>query len=85
MDRHHDAAELLLSARRDPTQRLNEFPEAVRPRTEEQAYLVQKSVARQLGEIGGWKVGASGEDFTCAPLPASRRTRRRTSGTRRSG
>lgn len=71
MDRHHDAAELLLSARRDPTQRLNEFPEAVRPRTEEQAYLVQRVVARQLGEIGGWKVGAAGPDgFTCAALPA---------------
>ena len=39
MDRHHDAAELLLSARRDPTQRLNSLPEAIRPRTAEQAYL----------------------------------------------
>ena len=71
MDRHHDAAELLLSARRDPTQRLNEFPEALHPRTEEQAYLVQRAIARELGAIGGWKVGAAGEGFTCAPLPAA--------------
>lgn len=73
MDRHHDAAELLLSARRDPSQRLQSLPEAVRPKTEEQAYLVQREIAAQLGEIGGWKVGspspASGT-FTCAPLPA---------------
>jgi len=71
MDRHHDAAELLLSARRDPAQRLRAFPEAVRPRTEEQAYLVQRAIIRQLGDIGGWKVGAAGAGFTCAPLPAS--------------
>src|SRR5437763_551154 len=74
MDRHHDAAELLLSARRDPTQRLNALPEAIRPRTAEQAYLVQREVMQQLGEIGGWKVGApspTADSFTCAPLPAS--------------
>ena len=71
MDRHHDAAELLLSARRDRTQRLNAFPEAIRPRTEEQAYLVQRAVMHALGAIGGWKVGAAGAGFTCAPLAAS--------------
>ncbi len=72
MDRHHDAAELLLSARRDPAQLLNSLPEAVRPRTAEQAYLVQREVMGHLGEIGGWKVGAPGPDsFTCAPLPAA--------------
>jgi 2-keto-4-pentenoate hydratase len=74
MDRHHDAAELLLSARRDPTQRLNSLPEAIRPRTAEQAYLVQREIMAQLGEIGGWKVGApspTADNFTCAPLAAS--------------
>ena len=73
MDRHHDLAELLLSARRDPAQRLITFPEAIRPRTAEQSYLVQREVAAQLGPIGGWKVGSPSPDsplFTCAPLPA---------------
>ncbi len=72
MDRHHDAARLLLSARRDPAQLLNSLPEAVRPRTEEQAYLVQRAVTAELGQIGGWKVGSPAPDglVTCSPLPA---------------
>ena len=72
MDRHHDAAQLLLSARRDPTQRLNSLPEAMRPRTAEQAYLVQRAIMRELGEVGGWKVGSPNPTggFTCAPLPS---------------
>jgi 2-keto-4-pentenoate hydratase len=72
MDRHHDAAELLLSARRDPSQRLRAIPEAIRPKTEEQAYLVQREIVLQLDGIGGWKVGSRSPDssaFTCAPLP----------------
>ena len=70
MDRHHDAASLLLSARRDPTQRLRSLPEAVRPKTEEQAYLVQREVIAALGSIGGWKVGSPNPDgpVNCAPL-----------------
>jgi len=74
MDRHHDAAELLLSARRDPAQRLNSLPEVMRPKTTEQAYLVQRAIMGQLGGIGGWKVGSpspTADAFTCAPLPAS--------------
>jgi len=74
MDRHHDAAELLLSARRDPAQRINSIPEAIRPHTAEQAYLVQREIMQQLGEIGGWKVGSpspTADTFTCAPLAAS--------------
>ncbi|MBV8913993.1 MAG: fumarylacetoacetate hydrolase family protein [Acetobacteraceae bacterium] len=73
MDRHHDAAELLLSARRDPAQRLTALPEALRPRTEEQAYLIQREVIGKIGEIGGWKVGSPGpaaDSFNCAPLAA---------------
>ena len=73
MDRHRDAAELLLSARRDRSQRLRAIPEAIRPKTAEQSYLIQREIMTQLGAIGGWKVGspsASAETFTCAPLPA---------------
>lgn len=73
MDRHHDAAELLLSARRDMSQRLRVIPEAIRPKTEEQAYLVQREIVSQLDAIGGWKVGSpspTSSVFTCAPLPA---------------
>lgn len=73
MDRHHDAARLLLSARRDPTQKLHSLPEAMRPKTEEQAYLVQRAVMAELGGIGAWKVGSPhpAGPFTCAPLPAA--------------
>ncbi len=73
MDRHHDAARLLLSARRDPTQKLHSLPEVMRPKTEEQAYLVQRAIMAELGEIGGWKVGSPNPTgpFTCAPLPAA--------------
>ncbi len=73
MDRHHDAARLLLSARRDPTQKLHTLPEAVRPRTEAQAYAVQHAIMAELGAIGGWKVGSPGPDgpMNCSPLPAA--------------
>jgi len=73
MDRHHDAARLLLSARRDPTQKLQSLPEAMRPKTEEQAYLIQRAIMAELGEIGGWKVGSPDPTgaVNCAPLPAA--------------
>ncbi len=73
MDRHHDSARLLLSARRDPTQKLHSLPEVMRPQTEEQAYLVQRAIMVELGEIGAWKVGSPSPTgpFTCAPLPAA--------------
>ena len=73
LDRHADAARLLLSARRDPTQRLHALPDALAPRTAEQATLIQRGVMDKLGEIGGWKVGSPAPDgpFTCAPLPRS--------------
>ena len=72
MDRHHDAARLLLSARRDPSQRLHSLPEAMRPKTETQAYLVQRAIMAELGPIGGWKVGSPRPDgpVNCSPLPA---------------
>ena len=73
MDRHHDSARLLLSARRDPTQKLHSLPEAMRPQTEEQAYLIQRAIMAELGEIGAWKVGSPNPTgpFTCAPIPAA--------------
>ena len=73
MDRHADAARLLLSARRDPAQRLRSLPEALVPRTLEQATLIQREVATALGPIGGWKVGSPAPDgpIACAPLPLS--------------
>ena len=73
MDRHHDAARLLLSARRDPTQKLHSLPEVMRPQTEEQAYLVQRAIMAELGEIGAWKVGSPSPTgpVNCAPLPAA--------------
>jgi len=73
MDRHHDSARLLLSARRDPTQKLNSLPEVMRPQTEEQAYLIQRAIMAELGEIGGWKVGSPHPTgpVNCAPLPAA--------------
>jgi len=73
MDRHHAAARLLLSARRDPTQKLHSLPEVMRPKTEEQAYLIQRAIVAELGGIGGWKVGSPhpAGPFNCAPLPAA--------------
>ena len=65
------AVEMLLAARRDPARRLAVLPE--RPADEAAAYAIQRGVMRELGEIGGWKVGSPSPDgpITCAPLPAS--------------
>jgi 2-keto-4-pentenoate hydratase len=55
------AAEMLLEARR--TRRwLAELPRRVRPITNADAYAIQDVVARQLGAVGGWKVGAATPD-----------------------
>jgi 2-keto-4-pentenoate hydratase len=51
------AARLLLNARRTSTP-IETLPEACRPETEADAYAIQDAVARQLGELRGWKVGA---------------------------
>ena len=73
MDRHHDSARLLLSARRDPTQKLHSLPEAMRPQNEEQAYLIQRAIMAELGDIGAWKVGSPNPTgaINCAPIPAA--------------
>ena len=73
MDRHADAANLLLSVWRDPSQKLNAFPSVLAPADEHAAYAVQRRVSEGLGAIGGWKVGSPGPDGPCsgAPLPAT--------------
>jgi len=62
-----DIARLLLTARRDGA------PARIEVADPAQAYAVQRLVMAELGEIGGWKVGADGPEAppNCAPLPAS--------------
>ena len=73
MDRHADTASLLLSAWRDPSQKIIAFPAVLAPTDEHAAYAVQRRVSEALGAIGGWKVGAPSPDgpCTCAPMPAA--------------
>jgi 2-keto-4-pentenoate hydratase len=61
----------LLEARRSGSV-IRVAPEEL-PASESDAYAVQRAVARTLGPIGGWKVGAAGPDAApnAAPLPAS--------------
>lgn len=69
-DRLHEATRLLLQAR-SSGQPLAELPEHCRPTTFEQAYAIQDLLLRQLGPVGGWKVGAKSPEAepTCAPMP----------------
>ena len=73
MDRHTDTAALLLSAWRNPSQKLIAFPTLMAPADEAAAYAVQRRVSEGLGPIGGWKVGSPSPSgaCNCAPLPAS--------------
>ena len=66
-----DAPEFLLDARR--TRAFGALPEALRPRSEAEAYAIQARCMEALGPIGGWKVGAAGPagPISCAPMPAS--------------
>lgn len=65
-----EAARLLVLAHHSG-QTLEALPASCRPTTLEQAYAIQDLVLRQLGPVGGWKVGAPSPDAepTCAPLP----------------
>jgi 2-keto-4-pentenoate hydratase len=69
-DRLHQAAEMLLEARRS-VQPIDDLPLALRPKTLEEAYLVQDLMLETVGEAGGWKVGAPNPDATplYAPMP----------------
>src|ERR1700743_748030 len=64
------ASELLLQARRE-TQPIESLPEALRPHPLDEAYAIQDIMARALGTVGGWKVGAPSPDATpaYAPMP----------------
>jgi 2-keto-4-pentenoate hydratase len=69
-DRLHQAAEMLLEARRT-LQPIDDLPTALRPKTLEEAYFVQDLMLQALGTTGGWKVGAATPDATplFAPMP----------------
>ncbi len=53
-----DAARAALVAARRGARRIAECPAAWRPADLAEAYRLQQAVARELGAIGGWKVGA---------------------------
>ena len=69
-DRLHQAAELLLEARRT-VQPIDDLPPGMAPRTLEEAYYVQDLMLKAIGKAGGWKVGAMSPDGTpfYAPMP----------------
>jgi 2-keto-4-pentenoate hydratase len=62
-----EIAHLLLTARR------TRAPVRIEVADTAQAYAVQRLVMAELGDIGGWKVGADGPEAppSCAPMPAS--------------
>ena len=68
----HQAAELLVAARRDRRQ-LDGFPAALKPASEAAAFAIQDTVMARLGERpGGWKVATPADGpATCAPMFAS--------------
>src|ERR1700732_4881118 len=69
-DRLHQAAELLLEARRT-VQPIDDLAPGMAPRTLEEAYYVQDLMLKAIGKAGGWKVGAMSTDGTpfYAPMP----------------
>jgi 2-keto-4-pentenoate hydratase len=70
IERLDEAATLLLESRRT-LQPIDDLPPALRPKTLEEAYYVQDLILRDLGEVGGWKVGAPSPEATplYAPMP----------------
>jgi 2-keto-4-pentenoate hydratase len=70
-DRMHQAAEILLKARREVAP-IPELPVKLRPHTLDEAYALQDVMALAMGAIGGWKVGAPAPDaspvFSAMPL-----------------
>ncbi len=64
-DRLRQAAELLLQARRTVVP-IEDLPEPLKPRSLDEAYFLQDTIALALGKIGGWKVGVPTAD--AAPL-----------------
>jgi 2-keto-4-pentenoate hydratase len=68
-----EAAALLLAARREPSRKLADLPEPLKPADRAAAYAIQRKVAEATGPIGGWKVSPFGTDAPpmCGALPAS--------------
>lgn len=66
------AARLLLEARRTRCP-LASLPEHARPMSNAESYAIQDAQMRELGPVGGWKVGSRTPDTepTCGPLPQS--------------
>ena len=66
-----DAANALSDARRTKKS-ITDLPQAIRPTSPAEAYVVQDELALAFGPIGGWKVGAPSADATpaFAPMPA---------------
>ncbi|MGF7177424.1 2-keto-4-pentenoate hydratase [Azospirillum doebereinerae] len=64
-----EAVEALLAARRD-RKLLDALPESARPTSLEEAYAIQNEVARRLGRVTAWKVGAASPSAepSCAPI-----------------
>ena len=62
-DRMHQAAVILLKARREVTP-IHELPPKLRPHTLDEAYDLQTIMTVAMGPIGGWKVGAPSPDAT---------------------
>ncbi|MBP2301025.1 2-keto-4-pentenoate hydratase [Azospirillum picis] len=67
-----EAVEALLAARRN-RQPLNALPDSALPANLDDAYAIQAGVARRLGPVTAWKVGAAGPDAepSCAPINAA--------------
>lgn len=80
-NRMHQAAEILLKARREVAP-IHELPQKLRPSNLDEAYALQdimalsvspniKESGKSIGPIGGWKIGAPSPDATplFSPMP----------------
>jgi len=63
------AVETLVAARQNWLL-LSELPLTARPTSKDEAYAIQNEVARRIGAVTAWKVGAPGPDAepSCAPI-----------------
>lgn len=67
-----EAADALMAARR--TRRLlDALPRSAVPADKAEAYAIQNEVARRIGPVTAWKIGAAGPDAepSCAPINAA--------------
>lgn len=67
-----DATDALLNARRTGNT-IADLPANLQPQSVDEAYAIQDRLIAALGDIGGWKIGASSPDATpmFAPMPLS--------------